>query len=34
MSAKVLFFFWLALSFGAVRAQTASDLQLAQYYYN
>jgi len=34
MSAKVLFFFWLVLSFGAVRAQTASDLQLAQYYYN
>jgi tetratricopeptide (TPR) repeat protein len=34
MSAKVLFFFSLVLSFGAVRAQTASDLQLAQYYYN
>ncbi len=34
MSAKVLFFFWLVFSFGAVHAQTASDLQLAQYYYN
>jgi tetratricopeptide (TPR) repeat protein len=34
MSVKVLLFFCFILSFGAVTAQTASDLQLAQYYYN
>ena len=34
MSARIVFFFWLLTSAWGVQAQTATDLQLAQYYYN
>jgi tetratricopeptide (TPR) repeat protein len=34
MSVRIVCFFWLLISAWGVQAQTASDLQLAQYYYN
>ena len=34
MSVRIVCFFWLLISAWGVQAQTATDLQLAQYYYN